>query len=188
LQKVQLDGNKPDTAAHPLLKLQQQNVNIAGAEAKVAGQGQMPSFEGRFFSQRLYGVNPPYSGFSVTVGIPLFGRGQYKHSVKAAQLEQSYQRSVLTDQQLAFSTSYNQEQETLQKNNDLLEYYTSTGLKQADAIINAANLSYRSGEIGFAELSQFLTQAIDIQRNYLEVLNEYNQSAIQLNYYTNNSK
>ncbi|AMR32501.1 acriflavine resistance protein B [Mucilaginibacter sp. PAMC 26640] len=188
LQKVQLEGAAPDTVAHPLLKLQQQQVNIAGAEAKVAGQGQMPSFEGRFFSQRLYGVNPPYSGFSVTVGIPLFGRSQYKHSVKAALLEKSYQQSVLTDQQLAFSTSYNQERETLQKNSDLLDYYTSTGLKQADAIIKAANLSYRSGEIGFAELSQFLTQAIDIQRNYLEVLNEFNQSAIQLNYYTNNSK
>jgi cobalt-zinc-cadmium resistance protein CzcA len=188
LQKVQLEGNKADTTAHPLLKLQQQNVNIVGAEAKVAGQSQMPSFEGRFFSQRLYGINPPYSGFSVTVGIPLFGRSQYKHTVKAARLEQSYQQSVLTDQQLAFSTSYNQEWETLQKNDDLLAYYTSTGLKQADAIIKAANLSYRSGEIGFAELSQFLTQAIDIQRNYLEVLNEYNQSAIQLNYYTNNSK
>lgn len=188
LQKVKLDGSAPDTATHPILKLQQQNVNIAGAEAKVAGQGQMPSFEGRFFSQRLYGVNPPYSGFSVTVGIPLFGRGQYKHSVKAAQLEQSYQQTVLTDQRLAFSTAYDQERETLQKNNDLLDYYSSTGLKQADAIIKAANLSYRSGEIGFAELSQFLTQAIDIQRNYLEVLNEYNQSAIQLNYYTNNSK
>jgi cobalt-zinc-cadmium resistance protein CzcA len=188
LQKVQLNGMAPDTAAHPLLKLQQQQVNIAGAEAKVAGQGQMPSFEGRFFSQRLYGVNPPYSGFSVSVGIPLFGRSQYKHSVKAAQLEKSYQQTVLADQQLAFSTSYNQEQETLQKNNDLLEYYSTTGLSQADAIIKAANLSYRSGEIGFAELSQFLTQAIDIQRNYLEVLNDYNQSAIQLNYYTNNSK
>jgi cobalt-zinc-cadmium resistance protein CzcA len=76
---------------------------------------------------------------------------------------------LLTDQQLAFSTSYNKELEQLQKNNDLLEYYTTTGLKQADAIIKAAYLSYRSGEIGFAELSQFLTQAIDIQRNYLDV-------------------
>jgi cobalt-zinc-cadmium resistance protein CzcA len=185
LRKVELEGQKADTNAHPLLKVQQQNVNIAGAEVKVAGQSQMPSFEGRFFSQRLYGVTPAYSGFSVTVGIPLFGRGQYKHAVKAAQLERNYQQTVLTDQQLAFGTSYNQELETLQKNNDLLDYYTETGLRQADAIIKAANLSYRSGEISFAELSQYLTQAIDIQRNYLDVLNEYNQSAIQLNYYTN---
>jgi cobalt-zinc-cadmium resistance protein CzcA len=185
LQKVKLEGSVQDTAIHPLLRLQQQQVNIAGAEARVAGQGQMPSFEGRFFSQRLYGVTPPYSGFSVTVGVPLFGRGQYKHAVKAALLEKSYQQTILTDQQLSLHTNYNQELETLQKNNDLLEYYTTTGLIQADAIIKAANLSYRSGEISFAELSQFLTQAIDIQRNYLDVLNEYNQSAIQLNYYTN---
>jgi cobalt-zinc-cadmium resistance protein CzcA len=169
---------------HPLLKIQQQNVRIAGAEAKLSGQSQMPSFEGRFFSQRLYGISPPFSGFSVAVGIPLFGRGQYKHNYKAAQLEQNYQQSLLRDQQLVLSTSYRQEIEQLEKHSDLLDYYTNTGLKQADAIMKAANLAYRSGEIGFAELSQYLAQAIDIQRNYLDVLNEFNQSAIQLNYYT----
>jgi cobalt-zinc-cadmium resistance protein CzcA len=185
LQEVSLAGSKADTAAHPLLQVQQQNVSIAGAEVKVAGQSRMPSFEGRFFSQRLYGITPAYSGFSVTMGIPLFGQRQYKHNSKAAELEKNYQQIVLDDQQLAFSTSYNQEMEQLQKSRDLLDYYTTTGLAQSGAIIKAANLSYRSGEIGFAELSQYVTQAIDIQRNYLEVLNEYNQSAIQLNYYTN---
>ena len=55
----------------------------------------------------------------------------------------------------------------------------------ADAIIKAANIAYRAGEISFAELSQFLTQAIDIQKNYLDALNQYNQSAIQLRYYLN---
>jgi len=184
LQKVVLERAAFESSGHPLLKIQQQNVSIAGAEARLVGQSQMPSFEGRFFSQRLYGISPPFSGFSVSVGIPLFGRGQYKHNYKAAQLEQSYQQTILTDQQLMLSTSYRQETEKLEKNSDLLEYYTSTGLKQADAIISAANLAYRSGEIGFAELSQYLAQAIDIQRNYLDVLNEFNQSAIQLNYYT----
>ena len=184
LQKVPLDRKEFETDGHPLLKIQQQNVSIAGAEAKVAGQSQMPTFEGRFFSQRLYGISPPFSGFSVSVGIPLFGRGQYRHNSRAAQLEQSYQQTLLRDQQLLLSTSYRQEMEKLEKNSDLLAYYTGTGLKQADAIIKAANLAYRSGELGFAELSQYLTQAIDIQRNYLDVLNEFNQSAIQLNYYT----
>ncbi|WP_090558576.1 CusA/CzcA family heavy metal efflux RND transporter [Pedobacter hartonius] len=185
LERVALDATRFENNVHPLLKIQQQNVSIAGAEAKVVGQSQMPSFEGRFFSQRLYGISPPFSGFSVSVGIPLFGRGQYRHNYKAAQLEQSYQQTVLKEQQLVFSTAYHQELEKLEKNGDLLDYYTSTGLKQADAIIKAANLAYRSGEIGFAGLSQYLAQAIDIQRNYLDVLNEFNQSAIQLNYYTN---
>jgi cobalt-zinc-cadmium resistance protein CzcA len=185
LQKVKLDGTGFEGNVHPLVKIQQQNVTIAGAEMKLAGQSQMPSFEGRFFSQRLYGISPPFSGFSVSVGLPLFGRGQYKHQVKAAQLEQNYQQTVLSDQQLALGIAYKQELEKLEKNADLLDYYSSTGLQQAEAIIKAANLAYRAGEIGFAELSQFLAQAIDIQRNYLDVLNEFNQSAIQLNYYTN---
>ena len=184
LQKVVLDRAAFESDGHPLLKIQQQNVSIAGAEARLVGQSQLPSFEGRFFSQRLYGISPPFSGFSVSVGIPVFGRGQYKHNYKAAQLEKNYQETIMTDQQLMLNTSYRQELEKLEKNSDLLAYYTTTGLKQADAIINAANLAYRSGEIGFAELSQYLAQAIDIQRNYLDVLNEFNQSAIQLNYYT----
>ena len=48
-----------------------------------------------------------------------------------------------------------------------------------------ASLAYRAGEISFAELSQFLTQAIEIQKSYLENLNGYNQSVIQYNYYIN---
>ncbi|WP_431217094.1 TolC family protein [Puia sp. P3] len=170
---------------HPLLQLQQQNTAIAGAELNVTKQGRKPNFEGRFFSQRLYGVSPYYSGFSVSVGIPIFGRGSYRNSYRAGQIEQQYQQKVFEYQKLSLSADYKQAYQQLQKNNDLLEYYQSTGLLQAETIIKAANLSYRAGEISFAELSQFLTQAIDIQRNYLDVLNEYNQSAIQLNYYLN---
>ena len=68
----------------------------------------------------------------------------------------------------------------------MLQFYEATGLKQADEIIKTATLSYNAGEISFAELSQFLTQAIDTKKNYLEVLNKYNQSVIQFNYYNNN--
>lgn len=176
-----------DTAltAHPQLQLQQQAINIAGAELNVARQGRKPSFEGRFFSQRLYGITPPYSGFSVTAGFPLFGTGTYRNRIKAAEIERSYQQLVLEYERLSLNTAYRQAYQQLQKDNELLAFYETTGLQQAEAIIKAANLSYRAGEISYAELTQFLTQAIDIQKNYLEVLNAYNQSAIQLAYYLN---
>jgi cobalt-zinc-cadmium resistance protein CzcA len=121
----------------------------------------------------------------VTVGIPIFGRASYINKIKAAKLEKDYQRTILDYEKLTLTTNYNQAYQQLQKNADLLGYYEKTGLAQADAIIKAADISYRAGEISFAELTQFLTQAIDIQKNYLEVLNQYNQSAIQLNYYLN---
>jgi cobalt-zinc-cadmium resistance protein CzcA len=56
---------------------------------------------------------------------------------------------------------------------------------QAAEIIKAANESYGVGEISYADYSQYLTQAIDIQKNYLDNLNNYNQSVIQLNYFLN---
>jgi len=185
MQRVEVSLLDSTINNHPQLQLQQQNISIAQAELNVQQQGRKPSFEGRFFSQRLYGVSNPYSGFSVSVGIPLFGSNAYKNRVKAAQLEQSYQQSVLDYERLTLVTNYNQSYQQLLKDKDLLRYYESKGLAQAEAIIKSSNLAYRGGEINFAELSQYLSQAIDIQKNFLDVLNQYNQSAIQLNYFLN---
>ena len=185
LQKVQIEFTLDTIGNHPSIQLQNQNINIAEAELNVQRQGSKPNFESRFFSQRLYGVSNPYSGFSVTVGFPLLGRSAYRNRVRAAELERDYQRSVINYEIAALNSQYSQALQQLRKDEELLTFYETTGLAQADAIIKAANISYRAGEISFADLSQFLTQAIDIQRNYLEVLNQYNQSAIQLNYYLN---
>ncbi len=185
LQKIEVPVVDSTINHHPELQLQQQSINIAQAELNVQQQSRMPSFEGRFFSQHLYGVSNPYSGFSVTVGIPLFGGSTYRNRIKAAQLEQSYQRSVLDYERLTLLTSYNQSYQQLLKDLDLVRFYETKGLAQADAIIESSNLAYRGGEINFAELTQYLSQAIDIQKNYLDVLNQYNQSAIQLNYFLN---
>ena len=70
------------------------------------------------------------------------------------------------------------------KAEELLKYYEGTGLIQADQIFDAAMLSYRAGEIGFSEMYQFFTQAVDIRKNHLEALNDYNQAVINYNYYT----
>ena len=100
-------------------------------------------------------------------------------------MEKGYQQTVLDYEKISLSTGYNKAYQQLLKDKDLVNYYESTGLHQAEAILKSANIAYRAGEISFAELSQFVTQAIDIQKNYLDVLNQYNQSAIQLNYYLN---
>lgn len=185
LRKVQASFLDNTFTNHPQLQYQQQNINIAQAEIAIQQQSRKPGFEGRFFSQRLYGIKNPYSGFSVSVGIPLFGGTAYRNRIKAAELERTYQQSLLDYERLALRTNYSQAYQQLQKDIELLNFYEGTGLAQAEAILKAANISYRAGEISFAELTQFLTQAIDIQKNYLDVLNQYNQSAIQLNYYLN---
>jgi cobalt-zinc-cadmium resistance protein CzcA len=98
-------------------------------------------------------------------------------------LERDYQQTVLNSEQKNLNAAVQQTLQNLDKDKELLEYYETQGLAQATAILNAAQLSYRSGEISFAELSQFMTQAIDIRKNYLDILNQFNQSAIAYAYY-----
>ncbi|WP_241558623.1 CusA/CzcA family heavy metal efflux RND transporter [Paracnuella aquatica] len=197
LQKIGVEPQADSLRNHPAIQVQTQNVNIAAAELKVQQQAYKPSFDGRFFTQRLYPMLVPkanaggtssrnlFSGFSVTANIPLFNRGAVRSRIRAAELEKDYQQSLTQYEIANLNSQYNQALQQFRKDEELLRFYETTGLAQADAIIKAADLSYRAGEISFAELAQFLTQAIDIQRNYLDVLNQYNQSAIQLNYYLN---
>jgi cobalt-zinc-cadmium resistance protein CzcA len=184
LEKMARPGIANDSV-HPLLALQAQNINIANAGIGVIKNENKPDFSGRFFSQRLYGINDPFTGFSVSAAFPLFGAKAYRSKVKVAQAEMAVQQKQYDYNKQMLSTQQMQRQQAVERNRSMLAFYESTGLKQAEEIIKASSLAYRAGEISFAELSQFLTQAIEIQKNYLENLNVYNQSVIQYNYYIN---
>lgn len=184
LTKLPFSLQQPDSI-HPLLALQAQNIAIADASISLSKNENRPEFSGRFFSQRLWGANDPFTGFSVTAAFPLFGSAANRNKVKMAETE-----LMLQQKQYAYSNQVNSTErlnleKEVAKNNSLLLFYETAGLKQAEEIIKASSLAYRAGEISFAELSQFLTQAIDIQKNYLDTLNNYNQSVIQYYYYAN---
>lgn len=175
----------PDISTHPSLLLQRQSIAIADADLKVTRRNLLPDLSGRFFHQRLYGFTHPFYGYSITLGVPLFGLRGYSAKIRAAGLERDYQQSILAYETQALSASMQQSLRMLDKDRQMVDYYESTGLAQAEAIMKAANLAYRGGEISFAELSAFLSQAIDIQRGYLDALHQYNSSAISLSYYLN---
>lgn len=168
---------------HPAAQIRQQAVAISETELKLVRRSALPELSGRFFSQRLYDMPNPFSGFSVSVGLPLMGLGNYRARIKAAGLERDYRETLFLQEQQSLDAAARQSSKNMEKNLALLQYYNSQGLVQSRAILDASQLAYRAGEISFAELSQFLMQAIDIQRNYLDVLHQYNQSAITLNYY-----
>jgi cobalt-zinc-cadmium resistance protein CzcA len=184
LEKIPSDIAVSDSL-HPSLQLMQQNINIAGSNIAVQKNLNRPEFSGRFFSQRLYGASDPFSGFSLTASFPLFGMGAYKNKVKAAEAEQQLQQTQLEYQQQVFNAEQQQLLARIQKSQAMLQFYETIGLTQSEEIIKAATLSYTAGEISFAELSQFLGQAIGTRQGYLDALNEYNQSVVQFNFYAN---
>lgn len=183
LRKLLLPGGE-NGQSHPLLALQQQNVTIAASNIRVQKNAVKPEFSGRFFSQALYGMKNPYSGFSVSVGIPLFSAGANKQKMLAAQAEMEAQQKNLAWQAQKMELQKQQALTETAQADALLQYYEDNGLHQSDAIIKAATIGYKGGEISFMELTQYLNQATDMQKNYLDALNRYNQAVIQYLYFT----
>ena len=174
-----------ESSIHPVLAQQAQNIAIANAGITVAKNENRPEFSGRFFSQKLWGAKNPFSGFSFTAAFPLFAVKAAQNKVKVANAEMAFQQKQYEFESQVLFFQEKQLQQEVEKNLSLLSFYENPGLRQANEIIKAASLAYRSGEISFSDLSQFLSQAIEIQKNYLESLNAYNQSVIQYNYYIN---
>jgi len=169
---------------HPALAMQRQAVTLAETNIQLTKRSVLPDFSGRFYSQRLYGMSNPYTGFSITVGIPL-AMGNYQKKVKAAKLEYDLQETQYHYGKQQMQAEIEQQYQALEKSKKMLAYYEKSGLAQAQSMTDAANLAYQGGEISFAELAQYLGQAMDIRKNHLDVLQQYNQTVIQLHYLNN---
>ena len=67
LEKITLVPTAVFAANHPLLLQQQQQISVAEADISLQQKTRLPDFSGRVFSQRLYGIEQPVSGFSFSV-------------------------------------------------------------------------------------------------------------------------
>ena len=170
---------------HPNLLLLQQNVAIANSEIAIQKSNRLPEFSGRVFSQKLYGVEDPYTGFSFSTSFPIFGSGANRNKIRAAKTEKEVQEQKLQYQTQILKSSLVQRLVEVEKSISGLQFYETSGLHQAEEIIKAANQSYQAGEISYSDLSLYLSQAIEIRKNYLDNLNAYNQAIIEYNYFTN---
>jgi heavy metal efflux system protein len=57
-------------------------------------------------------------------------------------------------------------------------------LLNAAIITKTANLQFANGDINYLEWTMLINNAISIQSNYADAVNELNQTIIQLNYLT----
>lgn len=177
-------GQQSPSTAHPWLGMYQQRATLADYQRRLEANRLLPDLSVRYFNQDWYGVSPGYYGYSIGVGVPLFFWAP-QGRLQSAKFQQRVAEKELENATLVFNAAYNQAVLTLQSNQALLDYYESTGLQQADAILSNANEAYRAGELSYIESTTLLAQAIGIRNNYFQTLDNYNQAVINLNYYLN---
>jgi cobalt-zinc-cadmium resistance protein CzcA len=189
-----------DTAAlvrNPLLRQLQQQIQVAQQTRLVEQARLKPDFLVGLFSQTLVGnqfingqelyFGPGYrfNGGQVGVTFPLLGQAQ-KARINAARIGEQIAQTDLQNQQFSLSKQLEQAVRQYTQYRDALAYYEGTGLTQADVIQNHARRAFGGGDIGYVEFSLALQQSLTIRSNYLDLLNQYNQSVLYINYLLGN--
>jgi len=185
MQKLEMQiPNKESPPNHPYTSMYQQKILLADYNRKAAVSQLFPDVNFRYFNQNMLGISPGYYGYSVGITVPIFFWSQ-SGKIQAAKLQQQIAEKDYQTSLLELNTSYSKTLLELQKNLSLLTYYETTGLKQADEILSASTQAYKAGEIGYVEYAALVSQGIGIKNSYLSALNNYNQSVISTQFFTN---
>jgi heavy metal efflux system protein len=180
---------------NPSLGYMKQQVVVSGIERDLEHSRIMPDLSFGYFSQtikgtqdingipRYFGPSDRFTGIQAGIAIPLW-IVPYTSKAKAARISQEIARS---DEESAFkslSGSYRSLIDEFRKHSVSVDYYESQALPEADLIIEQSTKSYRAGAMDYLEYVLSLGRALEIKHNYLNSLNNYNQTLINIEYIT----
>ncbi|MBB6498455.1 CusA/CzcA family heavy metal efflux RND transporter [Pedobacter cryoconitis] len=194
LKKEEWSQAVPDSlTGTSLLALQQQQVEIADQTLKVERAKGGPDFTVGYFNQSLigtqningqdqyFGSGKRFQGIQAGISIPLFYK-PFAGRIKAAKIEKQIAQTEYKLFQTNLQTQYKQAEQDLLKNSRSIAYYEKNALPNVNLILKQSQIAFQSGEIGYIEFSQALRTYSDIRFNYLQAINQYNQSVYTLQY------
>jgi cobalt-zinc-cadmium resistance protein CzcA len=181
----------------PLIQQAIQQVRQYEAERKIIKSEAGPEFRLGYFIQsfsgplevgdeiRNYNAVPRFQGAEIGIGIPLLGRKGYRANLAAADMQikvKEAEQAMLTSQLRSQIQQLLQQYEYWTEN---VEYYQEVALPNAELIIKNASKGYQGGDIGYFEYAQALQTNLEIQRMYLEAINNLNQTVITIQFMLN---
>jgi len=179
-------------ANNPSVRAFYQEMEIAEKNKKVEKATGLPDFSLGYTNQSLigmhtvngqesyYGSGKRFQSATVGVSIPLtFGATKARmqaleYEKQVAETNAKMQQKQLTAQ---LENAFSQYQQDIQQ----YDYYTGQALPNAEKIVKAAQLGYKTGEISYVEYLFALQTATNIQLKYLESIQQVNQSVVTIN-------
>lgn len=178
------------------VKWKQQQSLIANQEWKLEKAKMLPTINMGYNNQSVIGyqivnnqdvyfdVNKRFSYVSFGLNAPLFFRSG-KNRISSSKLNYLKTEKEVNEISNQYKTMLMQLLLKLDKNKETISYYENGALKQADIILKNANLQFKNGSINYIEWIMLINQAISIRSEFLNTLQEYNQTIIDINYLTN---
>ena len=158
------------------------NNSAATSAARVERYSSFPDLQLEYF----LGVNNGaefnrYNGFQIGLGIPLWFPAR-QAAIKSKRLLADAMQQHSESQLLKLKSKHDQLMLQLGVQKSRLDYYTSEGIELAREIRSAAQLSYQSGGIGLFQYLLALENALRIEVDYLNVVNDYNLVVLEINH------
>lgn len=182
-------------AGNPSLSFIQQQVEISHIEKKLETSRMMPDLSIGYFDQsmrgiqevngipRSFGMSDRFTGIQAGIAIPLWFK-PYTSKIKSARLNEQIAQTNAEYYSKSLLGTYQSLLGEYAKYNNSLTYYENQAVPEADLIIGQATLSYKAGAMDYLEYIMNLGRALDIKQNYLDALNSFNQTIINIEFIT----
>lgn len=178
-------------ANHPAIKALYQDVLIAEQTKKVEKAQGLPDFTVGYVNQSLIGFQTingqekyfnsgnRFSSVNIGIAIPLTF-GATKARIKSLDYQKQAVQTNAKQQRVLLETQLQNAVQQYQQDLQQLNYYQQQALPNANDIVSAAQLGYRTGDISYVEYLYALQTATDIQLGYLKSIQQVNQSVISI--------
>ena len=175
---------------NPLLKILQQQKEIAKATTQLEIAKKLPdltigysnaSIQGIGADEIYYKKSNRFNAVQIGVGIPLFSGAQKAKINSSKTLELMSENNLqVAIQQL--SNDFKIQLQEFEKNKEMITYYETFALPNAEIMKKTANIQFSTGEINYLIWANLIQNAIIIESEYLDAVNEMNQIINQLHY------
>jgi len=182
-------------SANPQLGYSKHQMEVSRLENKLEQSKLLPDISIGYYSQtiqgeqtvngipRTFGPGDRFTGIQAGIAVPLwFAPNAAK--IKAAKLKQQQAKTNAENESNILKGNYNSLLVEYAKFSNSLNYYENQAVPEADLIIDQATKSYKAGAIDYLDYIQSLSRALTIKQNYLDALNNYNQTIISIDYIT----
>ena len=193
-QPLQVESVIDSTAIknNPLVQAFYQEIVVLEQNKEVEKAEGLPEFTFGVTNQSMIGfhtkngVEKYYDGLNrfsyvnIGVAIPISFKAT-KARIKALSFDQQIAENNAKLQEQQLTNNFNATIQQYKQDIDQYHYYVEQAIPNAEKIVKAAQLGYKTGEISYVEYLMALQTATSIQLKYLESIQLVNQSVVNIN-------
>jgi len=182
---------------HPLLNYYKQQTSVMDKTRKYEFSKTLPDITLGYFNQTIYGPANVFGedyflttknrlqGFQLGLTLPIWYYPM-KEKINSFKVNTEIARTNFDYNKTLMDGYYHQALVQYGKYQNSLTYYRTNALTNSSILISQALESYKRKEIGYVEYLQIVSQALDIECNYLRVLHQNNLTVLKLQYLLGN--